>query len=1573
MVREHLSSLKRALAMLVASVVGVSLALTGSTASYAASATGLTLSVVSDDTAASISDASATNGIVPVTGGQIVYRWGWSAVPGGGDVVFSQTLPVGVTWNSASIASGCVVTGSFLSAGETLTCTITGLADIPGTTDKSATVKNLAGGTTITSKLVSGINESSTVSVVTGSTSQVQVQIARGGSSYLTDAKDPATGLVAGLQVPFSMAVHVPGTSLDRLKGQESLGSSASFSYGVTLPANAQLISCGTSSVYQNDGSFSTMPSFNTGASTATNRAANSGTMSCSQSGNTVTVTFTGVDGRLNHVPTAHGSYWPSKGIFALGGMYVWMPGTTFNSVSSTNVTLTTVASTFSSVSGLSSTNTAASASYPVLLNAFALNQSSATVSNGTPYPAQNYAQTTQLTVPSGSGTSATGAQLCQVWDNSLQRIRSDTSQPSFSGINITGLTASNFTIEFGTHVYADDAARRAADCGSVGDGAANWFSSIAAAGGAAEVSAVRIKYLRALDPGQFLSISVNVTAPSRSDLLPTAANTAGITYLQYFNNRKSDQTTVQRLTSSYSSRATLSMASVRNVINFTATDVKPGATTNVTLTPTITTGAASVTDGRLAIGVTETVTLPNGCFTFVPGTPAPVSVTPAAPASPAAGADCSSVAGQVIVWNLGNVSTTTGASPISFAVNVNPATPTPVIATITGVIASNSDKVSATTRTSTDTINVNTINQFQVSLTSSTANVNTAIPFTYRVGWKNASSSDISGAAYVIDLLPFVGDGRGTSSLGGLTLNSVTTSPSGRPVEYTTDAAADVKTALASDPSGSTGITWVSSLPASGTTAVRVRTQDLVAGAAGYMDINVTPVSFAAGGTMANDVYAKADSLLSGFGGTEDLSLVSSSSTISGSVFHDSDYSGAKNSGDGGVSGVTVDLTGFNFGPNGINNTGSNASVQGDDISVSLSTTSDSSGDYSFTVSPGVYTVTTPNTTAINSATTNLIVKPDPRFEVSGAATVAHKNFGYQEPISPPVAVDDDSTTDSTLRIYQGESVTFDALGNDTVYVPAGVPATTIDSHTDPARGTLVLNGDDTFTYTANAVWPGSVAGLTYESTFDYTLTNPQGSSSATVTIVVRRLPTTTADTGVATDLGSVTLPVLSNDNGNSVTLDGSRLPTTDGVGSVSVAGSSLVFTAGNYAWSDGELSYTEDVTYNIVDADGKLASGTATVTVYRAPIVVDDIVFTAYNTSATVAVMTNDAIGRTPGTLTITSQPSTGSATVSGSSIVFAPTSTQHGTITIGYRLTDALGQSDTGVVTVTIAEDFVVADEGSSSSRIRIPESGFDFDVLDNDSGTSLTVESVTDPANGTVTELNGIVSYVPDVGYTGADFFSYTVSDVTGAEHTARVYLRVVAAPTATDDTGWAEVGTTKSFDVTDNDVFDGDATVTIVSGPTSGSALVVNGLVRFSPSSTPRTDSITYRVSDDLGQSDTGTVTITVVSALHAVDDHSAVTPLVIPQSGATFDVMANDSARALRSTTRVIPDLELRRLPTERLTTFRSPVSPGRFLHLHNHRLGGKNRVGHRLPHGDCEPGCPRRFGVGGAGRGETF
>ncbi len=73
---------------------------------------------------------------------------------------------------------------------------------------------------------------------------------------------------------------------------------------------------------------------------------------------------------------------------------------------------------------------------------------------------------------------------------------------------------------------------------------------------------------------------------------------------------------------------------------------------------------------------------------------------------------------------------------------------------------------------------------------------------------------------------------------------------------------------------------------------------------------------------------------------------------------------------------------------------------------------------------------------------------------------------------------------------------------------------------------------------------------------------------------------------------------------------------------------------------------------------------------------------------------------------------------------------------------------------------------------------------------DTGETLTVASVTQPANGTVTLTGGVVRFTPPAGFNGTVTFTYTVSDGNGGTDTATVTVTVTPVndpPTANDDT------------------------------------------------------------------------------------------------------------------------------------------------------------------------------------------
>ena len=96
----------------------------------------------------------------------------------------------------------------------------------------------------------------------------------------------------------------------------------------------------------------------------------------------------------------------------------------------------------------------------------------------------------------------------------------------------------------------------------------------------------------------------------------------------------------------------------------------------------------------------------------------------------------------------------------------------------------------------------------------------------------------------------------------------------------------------------------------------------------------------------------------------------------------------------------------------------------------------------------------------------------------------------------------------------------------------------------------------------------------------------------------------------------------------------------------------------------------------------------------------------------------------------------------------------------------------------MTINGVNDNPDADDDSDSTP---EDTAVTVDVLDNDddvdTGDSLSVVSVTQGSNGTVTNNGSDVTYSPDPNYFGSDTFTYTVEDNQGGTDTATVTINV----------------------------------------------------------------------------------------------------------------------------------------------------------------------------------------------------
>lgn len=372
------------------------------------------------------------------------------------------------------------------------------------------------------------------------------------------------------------------------------------------------------------------------------------------------------------------------------------------------------------------------------------------------------------------------------------------------------------------------------------------------------------------------------------------------------------------------------------------------------------------------------------------------------------------------------------------------------------------------------------------------------------------------------------------------------------------------------------------------------------------------------------------------------------------------------------------------------------------------------------------------------------------------------------------PVALDDSANTDT------GTAVVIDVLANDN---DPDLDPLTITITTAPGNGAAVVaNGQ--VTYTPAVAYSGP-------DVFDYAIDDGNGgSASASVSITVNSVsvpPVAKDDTG-ATDQDVVAqFDVLANDTfadiaGLTLSI---TTPATNGVAAVVNNSIEYTPTAG--------YSGPDSVVYAIVESNGGTDSATLSITVdavviNTSPVAVDDEVVTPQDTETTVDVLANDSdVDLDPLTVSITTEPANGVATLVGNQVSYVPDTGYFGSDTIEYTIDDGRGGSAIAVISITVTEvpvtnqPPVAVDDAVTTAE----ETTVIVKVLDNDldpENDTLSVAVQTEPANGGVEILpNGRILYTPIAGFSGTDTFVYIIDDGNGG--TANATVTVTVNPTA----------------------------------------------------------------------------------------------------------------------------------------------------------------------------------------------
>lgn len=1438
----------------------------------------LSLVLVSDGTApfdaddAPGNDSSANNGIVR-TNDSVVYRWDYSNVTAG-DVTISQALPAGMQWDLSSTAS-CVEGASAISANKlTLSCTLANAPAGSGSYLAKAIVGGAPNGAALTSHATSGALVSNDITVTASGAPRVEVDAFQAGVNQRS-----VKGGVEGVQMVPGISFFTRVDPAKGLKGREAL---TDFTFSVDVSKVSPLAVPNTCGPRSPD----TRPYHQIGyvaAATATNSVQNSGTWTCTQPGGPGTPIIVNVVGANTDALTYpsrtsnNGTVSSSLAYMIVGAVVVWAPSTEFTTPRAATIQVKDFdpdslsgQSNFGSgyapgqtpgqgevpgVNQYSTTiNTSASgalsvggdmwdATGTVTYQVPALPGGTTARANDAPlFPGQGlriggYIDNSASTSPDPS----TNVAQCFVW-NTGQLKATPSAQLALSTSGAASTAGA--IIEYSNQTFSSDTDRKNVDCGTAGDGNASWFPSIAAAGGPDAVSAYR-----------FLVPTVGTgRVYSALPMVRTSDDIAAGTPIPVFQQFKADGRALTKSTyvpatntGSMGARTIASTAAVRVTDSWDLVSGKPGTARTITVTPTVTDLASSGT-ARTATDVRVTTTLSSPCMSFLAGSVSPYPVTTVTP--PDLGPDgiaCTADdgAGAVLEWDLGDVSTADALAPITFQVYIDSDIVMPTTLTATSVISSPSDITMASFRTATATLQVNSPVELAITKTASATTIQPGDSVTYSLAWINKLPIS-AGTAHVVDVLPYNGDVNGTHDLAGLTVGDVTAS-AGVEIQFTTDGADGVVAALLADASGGTGIAWTSTKPASGITAVRFTSPELASGARGSGDIVVTPRNLVRATSFTNSVTSgQATALASAVQNAAPVTVSATSAVLSGNVYQDKDYSWTQNAGDTALAGTTVTLTGYSFGADGIDDGGPG---HGDDLAiVPMTTTSSANGDYSFDgLRSGSYSAAV--TAGVPSTLSAAAAAPMPVVLAAGATSSGH-DFGFIQTLPAPVLVAD------VLKISVNTSGTVTPLANDTVD-----PSATIASTSAPAHGTVVDNGDGTYTYTPATDYVGTDA-------FTYTVTDKsRQSATGTVTITVTAAPVANADTHTVRQAPATVLDVLSNDTGDAIALD--AIVTAPSHGTASIAAGKISYTpAAGYVGADS-------FSYRIKDSLGLTASTTASITVQAAPVAIAHTAQTGVARPVSIAVL-DGATLPTPLATTITvTQGTHGSAAVQGDgTVTYTPSAGYSGTDTFTYTLTDALGQVSSAIVTITVkAAPTATAD----AAKVQVGQS-VSFNELARNTVPFPAVTTVTTstPAHGTVSiGADGVILYIPAAGYAGTDTFSYTLTDDVSQTATATITVTMQAAPLAVADSAKTGVGAPVTVNVLGNDTvpFPSGSVVSVVGTPSSGTAVAANGTVTFTPEpGFTGTATFIYLVTDDLTQSSSAQVTITVQAAPIAVDD-----------------------------------------------------------------------------------------------------
>lgn len=387
---------------------------------------------------------------------------------------------------------------------------------------------------------------------------------------------------------------------------------------------------------------------------------------------------------------------------------------------------------------------------------------------------------------------------------------------------------------------------------------------------------------------------------------------------------------------------------------------------------------------------------------------------------------------------------------------------------------------------------------------------------------------------------------------------------------------------------------------------------------------------------------------------------------------------------------------------------------------------------------------------------------------------TIASQDDSGPPPPAPVTAAQDDLG-----GVVEDNVLTGAWLANDTVV--GGVGGVSITS--GPANGTATINSAGNYTYTPDPDFFGT-------DSFVYEVTDASGkTSSATITITVDPVDEPVA---AANDTGSGGEDAAINGNWFANDSVPDRVQTVTVTGAAA-NGTVVINTDGTYAYTPNANYFGNDsFTYEVTDTDGDTATATVnlTVTPVDEPVTAtDDTIGGGEDTAIGGNWLANDSVPDGVQAVTVTVAAANGTAVINtDGTFTYSPAADFNGTDSFTYQVTDTDGDTASATITVTVApqDDAIAATDDTGSGA---EDNAINGNWLANDSVPD-GVQSVTitaGPSNGAaVVNVNGTYTYTPAADFSGADGFTYEVTDADG-NTTATATINLTVTPVADQPT------------------------------------------------------------------------------------------------------------------------------------------------------------------------------------------